>query len=1101
MSDNCSICTKKIKTENAHFCPNCKRRSHAKCNGIETKFIKNVWLCKICRQNAFPNLDSSDELPIGKDISYLKSYFEHLNSISDSFSNFDSQIDDQSDDSIFDDRMTNFNCKYYSPEQFLSLPHKKHSLSSFHLNISSLQKHHDNLTSLLSRLNHSFDILAISETRCKAKIDGSDLTINGFKSFDTPAVSAVGGTALFISKSLSSKPREDLSKLIYSDSGNLESTFAEISLKNRKNYIVGCIYKHPLFKVDLFNEYYLTPLLKKACQENKHLILLGDFNIDLLTCSTEISHSKFLDTLGAFQILPTITLPTRVTEDSSTLIDNIFTSPNSFSSISGNLTVAISDHLPQFHILQIDSDLKYKPPLPFRRDWSKFDDDKFKAEFNSTDWDNLLNMQQLNVEHSFNSFMTRFNSLYDKHVPLKQLTRRQTDLLSKPWLTKGIIKSMAVRDSLFRDFLNTPSSSNDLKSFLKGRYKFYRNRIVSLQRLSKKLHYSNYFLQNSSNLRKLWQGVREIISPNFSSNSNISLNINGSLSSDPVEISENFNDFFTTIAGKVRSKIPFTRHHFSEWLKEENRNINSFFVAPTTSRELSAVLTSLSENKASGPHSLPYKIISSNLESISSILSDIINLSFSTGVFPSQLKEAKVIPVFKNKGSPFDPENYRPISLLSNIDKIFQKLMHSRLSKFLETSRSIYPLQFGFRSNHSTETALLFCTKQISDTLDEGEYGCSIFIDLKKAFDTVDHTILLSKLEFYGVRGIALEWFRSFLTNRSQFVSVSGTHSKSKHMPHGVPQGSVLGPLLFLLYVNDLYLALRFSLAVLFADDTMLFIRDASLKTIAKRANIDLKLLVHWLNANKISLNASKTELLIFKPVRKKTDYTLKIRINGHRLRPSKFVKYLGIYIDEHLTWKHHIDFVCNKLKRANGALSKLRHYIGKETLLSIYFSLFHSHLSYGAQIWGQRQNLHTRRIHIQQKQALRLMSFSNFRAHSSPLFQDYKILTFFDFVKYLNILFIFKFFNRILPIPIQECHEINRQVTVTNRQDVYRGKYGLLNLPEVNTVTYGNQSILYQSILAWNELQRFFTFDDMSSLELDRLKDLIKLYYLSAYS
>lgn len=426
--------------------------------------------------------------------------------------------------------------------------------------------------------------------------------------------------------------------------------------------------------------------------------------------------------------------------------------------------------------------------------------------------------------------------------------------------------------------------------------------------------------------------------------------------------------------------------------------------------------------------------------------------------------------------------------------------MHKRLFKFLETSRSIYPLQFGFRPNHSTESALLFCTKHIFDTLDAGEFGCSIFIDLKKAFDTVDHTILLSKLDFYGVRGTALDWFRSFLADRSQFVSVSGIRSKVKHMPHGVPQGSVLGPLLFLLYVNDLHLAIPYSLVTLFADDTMLFLRNATLKTISKRANIDLKLLIHWLNANKISLNANKTELLIFKPVRKKTDYVLKIKINGHRLRPSKFVKYLRVYIDENMNWRHHIDFVCNKLKRANGALCKLRHYVDKKTLLALYFSLFHSHMAYGAQIWGQRQNLHTRRVHILQKQALRIMSFSDFRAPSNPLFLNYTLLTFFDFIKYLNILFVFKFFNRILPIPLQDCHEMNRLITITNRQDVFRGKYGLLELPEVKTVTYGNQSILYQSISAWNELQKFLTFDDMSTLEWDRLKDLIKFYYLSNY-
>ena len=1059
--------------------------------------MRNVWLCKHCRQDALPNFESNNELPIGKDISHLKSYFKHLNSVSNSFSNFDSQLDDQRDDNNYDDQISHFNCKYYSTREFASLPLKKQSLSCFHLNIASLDKHHDQLTTLLSRLNHNFNILGISETRLKSPIENSSLSISGFKPFDTPAVSSVGGTALFISKSLKSKPRKDLTKLIYSDSGHLESTFAEIVLKNRKNFIVGCIYKHPDMKIDLFNDQFLTPLLKKSCQENKNLILLGDFNIDLLTCDSEISHSKFLDILGAYQILPTITLPTRITDTSNTVIDNIFTSPMNCSSASGNLTVAISDHLPQFLILNTDCDTNLKPKPPFRRDWSTFDEATFKAEFDSVNWKDLLEIEKGDASSSFNSFFYRFSSLYDKHVPLKQLTRRQANLLLKPWITKGILTSSRIRDSLNDDYVKT--TDRDLKDFLRQRYKFYRNRIVSLTRASKKLYYSRYFLQNSGNLRKLWQGVREIISSPIS-NSCISLNINDALSSNPEEVSEGFNDFFSTVADKIRSKIPVTRHHFSEWLKNENRNLDQFFLNPTSSLEVSEVLKSLSGNKATGPHSIPYSIISSNINSLSSILSDLTNLSFSTGVFPSQLKEAKVIPVFKNKGSPFDAENYRPISLLSNIDKVFQKLVHKRLSDFLERSRSIYPLQFGFRSDHSTESALLYCVNQITSALDKGNFGCSIFIDLQKAFDTVDHEILLSKLDFYGVRGKALDWFNSFLTNRLQFVTVSGTNSKSKIMKHGVPQGSVLGPLLFLLYVNDLYISLRYSLAILFADDTMLFLQNESLKPIVKQANIDLKLLMHWLKANKISLNASKTELVIFRPLRKKINYEVKIKVNGHRLRPSSVVKYLGVYIDEHLNWKHHINFVANKLKRANGALSKLRHYVDRNTLASLYYSLFHSHVSYAAKIWGQRQTVHANRIFILQKQALRIMTFSDFRAHSSPLFLQFKFLTFSDFVKYSNILFIFKLMNGNLPPPLLKTHQFKR-LNDTDRHDVIRCKSGLLKLPEVRTVTYGNYSILYQSFLNWNELQSYLNFDDLSTLKLDRLKDLSKLYFLSSYT
>ena len=244
-------------------------------------------------------------------------------------------------------------------------------------------------------------------------------------------------------------------------------------------------------------------------------------------------------------------------------------------------------------------------------------------------------------------------------------------------------------------------------------------------------------------------------------------------------------------------------------------------------------------------------------------MSQIINLSFSTGHFPSNLKTAQVIPIFK-KDSPLECSNYRPISLLSNIDKIFEKLMFSRIIKFLETSHCIYPLQFGFRKHHSTNDTLVNITENIRSALDKSQFACGVFVDLQKAFDTVDNTILLKKLEHYGIRGIGNSWFHSYLSNRSQFVSILGYNSSLKIIMHGVPQGSVLGPLLFLLYINDLHDAIKYCMVHHFADDTNLLLFDTSLKSLRKKINIDLKLLCHWLNVNKISLNTKKTEYTVF---------------------------------------------------------------------------------------------------------------------------------------------------------------------------------------------------------------------------------------------
>ena len=483
---------------------------------------------------------------------------------------------------------------------------------------------------------------------------------------------------------------------------------------------------------------------------------------------------------------------------------------------------------------------------------------------------------------------------------------------------------------------------------------------------------------------------------------------------------------------------------------------------------------------------------------ISVILSKLVNLSFSTGIFPSKLKEAVVIPIFKNKGSPLNTENYRPISLLSNIDKIYQKLMHKRLINFLDRYNCLYSQQFGFRSNHSTSSALINCTEKIRKALDSGNHVCSVFIDLQKAFDTVDHDILFSKLYFYGVRGVALNWFKSFLTQRSQTVSVSGIKSSSKPILHGVPQGSVLGPLLFLIYVNDLHEAIPFSLTNLFADDTMLFNQSKSLKSLAKMINIDLKCLNNWLNANMISLNSKKSELLLLNPSRKPSSFEFKVKINGRRLYPSDTVKYLGVIFDSSLNWGPHIDSVCKKLSRANSMLSKIRYYVSRDVLLSLYYALFHSHLSYATNVWALNASS-TKRILNLQKKAVRLMTFSDFDAHSLPLFTQLRMLSFHDFTKFTNIIFTFNLLNYNLPAPLYDTFHLH-DMTHLNLRRPRRAKTGLLRLPKVTTVRFGNHSLSYQAVASWNLLQQYINIDDLSTLSLNKLKYLAKFYFLSSY-
>ena len=448
-----------------------------------------------------------------------------------------------------------------------------------------------------------------------------------------------------------------------------------------------------------------------------------------------------------------------------------------------------------------------------------------------------------------------------------------------------------------------------------------------------------------------WSGIKSIINVSAPKTKiPEALELNGKTITNPAKIANSFNNFFGSIAQKVENNIITTHKSFTDYLKTPNEK--SLFLTPTTANEIKNIINELNSKKTSGPGSIPTEILKLTNNIISKPLSEIINLSFESGIFPSMLKCSKIIPIYK-KGENTSINSYRPISLLSNISKIIEKLIHSRTYSFLNKYKCIYDLQFGFRNRHSTNHALIQITEKIRKAEDDNNFACGVFVDLQKAFDTVNHNILLQKLKYYGIRGTPLAWFTSFLQQRTQTVSINGDLSEKLTVTHGVPQGSVLGPLLFLLYINDLHLAIQHSVIHHFADDTNMLLVGKSLKKIKKYINHDMSLLCHWLKANKLSLNTSKTEIILFRSQHKQINKKLNFRLSGQKIKLSKSVKYLGLILDEYLTWESHINFLKAKLSRSVGMLAKIRHYVPQETLKTIFFAIFNSHISYGAQIWS----------------------------------------------------------------------------------------------------------------------------------------------------
>lgn len=415
----------------------------------------------------------------------------------------------------------------------------------------------------------------------------------------------------------------------------------------------------------------------------------------------------------------------------------------------------------------------------------------------------------------------------------------------------------------------------------------------------------------------------------------------------------------------------------------------------------------------------------------------------------------------------------------------------------MEKHKLIYPNQFGFRQFHSTVHALTYMTEYIRNSIDDNKFVAGIFIDLQKAFDTVDHDILLKKLDHYGIRGLANNWFRSYLHNRKQFVSISDGESDMALMNYGVPQGSVLGPLLFLIYINDLHNAVMYSKTCHFADDTAILNSNNSLKQLQKHVNIDLKHLCHWLKANKISLNAGKTELMIFRNPHKVINYNLKIKINGKIIIPSSKIKYLGVILDPHLNGSAHVNYIAPKLNRAVGMLSKLRHYVSHQTLLNVYHAIFGSIMTYGCITWGQNPNSHIFRIGKIQNKAIKVINFAHFSEDASQFYPINGIIKFTDHIKLENFLYAHSSLKGNVPSPLKNQFSVRSDHCVPHTRGSALTK---LILPKVRTQNFGIFSIKYKATAYWNLIMGNIPDNKFIDLTRNTVKNKIVSYFLDIY-
>ena len=638
-------------------------------------------------------------------------------------------------------------------------------------------------------------------------------------------------------------------------------------------------------------------------------------------------------------------------------------------------------------------------------------------------------------------------------------------------MSNGLLISRARKLQLQKISITTPSLSN------LNAYKLFRNTYNKTLRAGKKLFLSKKLTENAKNPKKTWQTLRDLIPSNAKNSSIDKLKIGSKIVQDQCIIANEFITFFTEIGTKISNSIKQVKKKPEDYIFYDH-DILPLVLDNICPQNVIDVLKSMDPKTSPDLDGLSMKLLKYIKAEISVPLAHIFNLSLTQGYFPSKLKCCRTVPIFKS-GDPLLCDNYRPISLLSNISKILEKMVSIKLVNHLDNNKLLSKYQFGFQKGKSTEHNLMHLVNYVSTELNKGNYCLGIFLDLKKAFDVVSHKILLKKLSKMGINGAALNWFKSYLKGRSQKVDINGNLSDAKNLDISVIQGSILGPILFLCFINDLSSASDL-FKLMFADDTSCLTAGPKLPELIEYANFEMQKVANWFRANKMAINTSKTKVVIFHTKGKSMDSKGRVLIFNENEIGSQNVpelispiervanyKILGVTIDENLSFDTHVLTVNSKIAKSLYCIRKVKNLLPLKAMRTLYFAMIHPHLLYCLNIFSCTTAKNLDKIAKKQKQAIRCITNSTYNAHTAPLFAKLEILPLTELVKFEKAKFMFKYVNNMLPDSFNEMwksnHHLNENRPLRNAND--------LNIPAHSYETV-KKLPLFSLPKLWNDLE-----------------------------
>ena len=966
-------------------------------------------------------------------------------------------------------------CSFHSPTDMSNfIANNTNKLNIIHINARSIVNKHDDLCTLLVQTAITWHIISISETWLTKPIE-NQYNIPGFHAFYCSRdIGAGGGSALYIADHLHP---EQIYNPIFTTA---EVVCATIKLNNNTTIIICQIYRSPSSDKCQFNAE-LEQCLIWLSKMNKVAFVTGDFNFDLFSIDSNTSVQTFFTNMLSHGFFPTISKTTRSAYPSCTLLDNIFCNELSRVVRSGILLNDLSDHFPVFSSYAYNSN--HSNSHTHTTTTAHVFNYKRLGEFKQFITQSLVNIEvELSPDHIANKIIQVYNEGITKFSYLRRSSRKNSP--RKPWISPGILLSIAHKDKLFKDKLKNPSS------YYITQYNQYKNILTKLIRSAKKKHYQHEFAINAGNSKETWKTLQTLIKSKQKTDNAPTKIVagNGASVTNDTEIAETFNSFFTEIGEKLSNTIPKSTLNPLELIPDIANEMN---LESTSEQELINIINGLN-NVGAGVDNISAKLFKLSFSVILKPLLHLFNSCLQSGTFPLCLKIAVIKPIFKS-GECHLVNNYRPISILPFMSKILEKLIYIRLINHLNINKIIHENQFGFQKNKATYMPILLLQDTITKAFEEGEFALGLYIDIKKAFDTVNIELLLKKLFKYGVRHKSHNIISSYLSERTQCVKIRNTVSAYKEVTMGVPQGSILGPILFILYINDLPNISNDMTCLSYADDTAIIFKNKCITHLQLTVNTLLLSITDWFCANFLSLNISKTYTQHYTTC--SSDFKLDVKLNNTPVEEKANIKYLGIEIDKSLKFTTHIDHISSIMSRNIGIIARIRYCIDKRTAHILYNSLILPYLNYCCMIWGINYSSQLNKIVILQKRAVRLIEYVYPPHSSEPIFKQYNILKLPDIAKSQMLTVMHKFITKQLPTAFDIIYALYET------SSPYRRQIKHLKQPFSNR----NYRLFTTSCLGpklWNEIiaPKFPNLYDIPSSKII-IKRVVRKYFVDTYN